>query len=92
MVMNNDCFEIKVKRIHRLENNKFVKAFVDIAVNDALLIKSLRILNRKTGLAVAMPQELAKDKKWYDRVQCLTDDAHEKISQEVLTVYEQMSV
>ncbi len=85
--MTNEFFEIKVKRIHRLENNKFVRAFVDIAINDALLIKSLRILNRKEGLSVAMPQEQAKDKKWYDRVQCLSDDVKEHITQEVLSAY-----
>ena len=86
-MMKNDSFEITIKRIHRLENNKFVRAFVDIALNDALLIKSLRVLNRKDGLSVAMPQEQAKDKKWYDRVQCLNDEIKEQITQEVLSAY-----
>ena len=80
-------FEIKVKRIHRLENNKFIRAFVDISVNDAILIKSLRVLNRKEGLMVAMPQEQSKDKKWYDRVQCLNDTVREQIEEEVLAVF-----
>ena len=86
-MMNNCSFDIKVKRIYRLENNKFVRAFVDIAINEAILIKSLRVLERKSGLAVAMPQEQAKDKKWYDRVKCLNDEVKEQIAQEVLNAY-----
>ena len=84
----NSNVEITVKRIHRLENNKFVRAFVDIAINEAVLIKSLKVVHRKNGgLSVAMPQEQAKDKKWYDRVLCLNEYVRDQITQEVLAAY-----
>ena len=80
--------DIKVQRIHRLANNAYVKAFADIIINDALLIKSIKIVNGKQGLFVAMPQEQAKDKKWYDRIRCLNEDIKELISMQVLAAYE----
>ena len=86
--MENLGLNIEVKRVHRLKTGKSLKAFADIVVNDAILIKGLRVVEGKNGLFVAMPSEQsAKDNKWYDNVRCLDDDIRDRISQEVLTVY-----
>lgn len=79
--------EIKVKRIHRINNSDFLKAFADIVVNDALLIKGLKVLERRDGLMVAMPSEQAKDNKWYDSVRCLDETVKEQIKETVLEAY-----
>ena len=79
--------EIKVKRVHKIENNKFLKAFADIVVNDALLIKGLKVVERHDTLFVSMPAEQAKDKKWYESVRCLSDGVKEEISERVLDAY-----
>ena len=79
--------EIKVKRIHRLETQRALRAFADITVNDSLLIKGIKVIQGKTKLFVSMPQEQSKDKKWYDSVRCLTPEIREQISDEVLTAY-----
>ena len=85
--MSVNGLEIKVKRIFRFESGQFLKAFVDIAINDAIIIKGIKIVERKNVLFVSMPQEQAKDKKWYDTVQCMNSDVKELISQEVLAAY-----
>ena len=79
--------EIKVKRIHKIENSDFLKAFADIIVNDAILIKGLKVFERRSGLTVAMPSELAKDNKWYDSVRCLNDSIKSQINEIVLEAY-----
>ena len=80
--------EIKVNRIHRLTNTNALKAFADIAVNDALLIKGIRVLDGKQGHFIAMPREQsAKDKKWYEVVRCLSFPVKERITEEVLKAY-----
>lgn len=79
--------EIKVKRMHKLPNGRGLKAFVDIVVNDTFLIKSVKVLEGKNGLFVSMPQEKAKDNKWYDSVRCLNPEVSEHLSQEVLAAY-----
>ena len=79
--------EIKVNRVHKIENNKFLKAFADIVVNDALLIKGLKIVERNNALFVSMPAEQAKDKKWYENVRCLSDGVKEQITERVLEAY-----
>lgn len=87
--METNTFELQVQRMYRFESDRPLKAFADIIVNDALLIKGIKVLEGKNGLFVSMPQEQAKDKKWYDSVRCLTKDVREQITEVVLSVYKE---
>ena len=83
--------DIQVQRMYRFETDRPLKAFVDITINDALLVRGLRVMftagREGGGYWVSMPREQAKDQKWYDTVRCLTEDAKEQISQVVLAAY-----
>jgi stage V sporulation protein G len=79
--------ELKIAKIHRLPDGSRLKAFVDVSVNDALLIKGLRVVDGKAGLFVSMPQEQGRDKRWYDLVRCLNEDIQGMISEKVISAY-----
>ena len=85
--MATATIEIKVLKVHRIEGDNRIKAFVDISINDALLIKALRVVKGKNGLFVSMPTEQGKDEKWYERVRCLNKDIREEIANIVLAAY-----
>lgn len=86
--MTLDTLDIKVIKIHRLpKESSRVKAFVDLSINDVLLIKGLRIVHGKNGIFVSMPVEQGKDEKWYERVRCLNQDVRSLIGQKVLEAY-----
>ncbi len=87
--MEMSTFEIQVQRLYRFDTDRPLKAFADIIINDALLIKGIKVLDGKRGLFVSMPQEQSKDKKWYDSVQCLTQDTREQITEAVLAAYKE---
>jgi stage V sporulation protein G len=80
--------EFKIAKIHRLPEGSRLKAFVDVSVNDALLIKGLRVVDGKAGLFVSMPQEQGRDKRWYDLVRCLNEDIQGMISEKVISAYQ----
>lgn len=82
---------ITVERMYRFESDRPLKAFVDININECLLIKGIKVLNGRNGLFVSMPQEQAKDKKWYDCVRCLTQEVREQITECVLAIYNEGS-
>ena len=86
-IMATETIEIKVLKVHRVDGNNRIKAFVDISINDALLIKGLRVVEGKNGLFVSMPVEQGKNEKWYERVRCLNDDIRSLVSQKVLEAY-----
>ncbi len=85
--MPPETMDIKVVKIHRLTKDSRVKAFVDIGINDALLIKGIRVVQGKKGMFVSMPLEQGKNEKWYERVRCLNEDVRSIISQKVLEAY-----
>jgi stage V sporulation protein G len=85
--MTVDTIDIKVIKIHRLTQDSKVKAFVDLGINDVLLIKGVRIVEGKKGLFVSMPVEQGKNERWYERVRCLNQDIRSLIAHKVLEAY-----
>jgi len=79
--------DIQVQRMYRFESDRPLKAFADIIIEDSLLIKGIKVLESSKGLFVSMPQEQAKDKKWYDSVRCLTQELREQITEVILSIY-----
>jgi stage V sporulation protein G len=82
-----ETIDIKVIKIHRLPQDSRIKAFVDLGINDALLIKGVRIVQGKKGLFISMPVEQGKNERWYERVRCLNQDIRSLIAQKVFEAY-----
>ncbi len=86
--MSLDALDFKIIKIHRLpEGNQRIKAFVDLGINDTILIKGLRVVDTDKGLFVSMPQEQGKNSRWYEKVRCLNQEVRSRISQKVLEAY-----
>jgi stage V sporulation protein G len=75
--------------MYKFETDRPLKAFVDIVVNNVLLIKGVRVMDGKKGLFVSMPREQAKDQKWYDTIRCLTQEIRNQITEVVLAAYKE---
>jgi len=86
--MSANTLNLKVERIHKLPDSGTVKAFVDMNVNDLLLIKGLKIIQGQRGLFVSMPQEQGKDKRWYDSIRCLKPEIRDQIQEKVMQAYQ----
>jgi stage V sporulation protein G len=78
---------IQVSRIYRIDGDTKLKAFVDIAIGD-FVIKGFRILKGQKGLFLGMPQEKAKDGKWYNAFYPTTKEARQNLTEIVLTAYQ----
>ncbi len=85
--MSIDALDVKVVKIHRLAQEGRVRAFVDLGLNDLLLIKGVRVIHGKKGLFVSMPLEKGKNERWYERVRLLNEDMRLLISKKVLEAY-----
>ncbi len=83
----SEKLEFKVNRFYRYNGESKIKAFVDLVINDSLLIKGVRIVDGKKGLFVSMPQEKGKDNHWYDVVQPIKKEIRAEISNIVINAY-----
>ncbi len=78
---------ISVKRMTKLDGSGAIKAFCDVAIGEAFLVKSFKVVDGKKGLFVSMPREQGKNGQWYDSVVPLSREAREKLSTIVLEAY-----
>lgn len=82
---------IEVVRIFKVENNRdsAIKAFVDIQVCNAVLIKGIRVLGKKDGsLLAVMPTQQGNDGKYYQTVKLLAPEANDELQRVVLAAYQ----
>jgi len=49
----NEELRFKVTRMHRIEGEGNLKAFVDVALNESLLLKGLRVVEGRKGLCIS---------------------------------------
>ena len=78
----------KVEKMYRLPDAGSLKAFVDVSINDALVIRGVRIVEGKKGCFISMPSEQGKDSKWYDQVVCKSAAIFDELSSVVLGEYQ----
>jgi len=79
---------IEIARLHKIENGTSLKAYVDVIVNEALLVKGISVVKNKNGeLFVAMPKEQGKDGKWYQTVRFLDKEQKQVLTDTVLEAY-----
>lgn len=84
----SDDVSLKVVRLHRFDGDSKTKAFADIAIGD-FVVKGLRVVQGQKGLFLAMPQDKAKDGKWYNAFYALTKEARQNLADAVLTAYQE---
>jgi stage V sporulation protein G len=77
----------QVEKMYRLPDAGNLKAFADVSVNDAIVIKGVRVLSGKKGIFVSMPKEQGKDSKWYDIVICKTAQVYDDFGTAVMDYY-----
>lgn len=80
--------DLEVVRIYRLDGESKTKAFVDVAIGD-FIVKGLRVVAGQKGLFLALPQQKAKDGKWYNAFYPATKEARQNLSDVVLAAYQE---
>lgn len=80
--------ELSVKRVTRLGGEGTIKAFCDVAIGEAFLIRGVKVVDGKRGLFVSTPREQGKNGLWYDTVVPMTPQAKRRLSEVVLEAYQ----
>lgn len=85
--MANDSLKLEVVRVHKLDGTGSTKAFCDLSILGAFVVKGLRVVEGEKGLFVSMPSEEGKDGKWYNTVIPLNRQVKDEIERLVLEAY-----
>ena len=79
---------VEVSKIRVVKDPTGCLAFVDIIVDNAIVIKGFKILEGERGNWVGMPQKLGKDGKYYDQAFAVDREVRERIVEVILDAYE----
>ncbi len=71
-----------------LANEERLKAYATITIEDAFIVRDLKIINGNTGLFVAMPAKKRKDGTFKDIAHPLNQETRDRIETQVLAAYE----
>ncbi len=76
----------QINRIHRLEGESKVKAFVDVSFA-GIIVKGLKVVQGAKGLFLGMPGRQDKEGRWHNTVCPETPEAYRELSDIVLAAY-----
>lgn len=79
---------IEISRIHKIDGDSKLKAFVDISFA-GLVIKGWRIVEGKNGLFLGMPCQQGKDGRWYNVVYSTDKAIRQELTDLVLAAYKE---
>lgn len=79
---------IEVSRIHKIDGESKIKAFVDISLG-GVVVRGLRVVDGSNGLFVGMPCHQGKDGKWYDTVYLTTKEIKQELNDLILAAYKE---
>ncbi len=69
-------------------NEERLKAYVSITINDAFVIRDLKVIKGNGGLFVAMPSKKRKDGQFRDIAHPLNQETRDAIEKAVFDAYE----
>lgn len=68
--------------------NSKTKAFIELCLDDILVIKGMTLIEGKNGLFLSMPSSKGKDGKYYDSVYSLDKDFFKSLQDACIKRYE----
>lgn len=79
---------MKIKaEVRKILTDSNVKAVFTLAFDNVFVVKSVRLIDGKNGLFIAMPSIKGRDGEFRDMCFPITDTFHKKIQKEVETAY-----
>ena len=86
-IMTTATLSIKAIKVHPVKDSN-LKAYVDICIDDAIIIKGLKVMDGKNGLFVILPSvKNKKDERYYETVSCTNTEVKDDLSNTVLAAY-----
>ncbi|MBR3241408.1 MAG: septation protein SpoVG family protein [Parasporobacterium sp.] len=77
-------------RIRKLEDNKTIKAYASVVIDDSIAINRVRVLEGRNGLFVSLPALKGADGQYRDIAHPVTSEGRKQLNQAVLDAYEKV--
>ena len=79
--------EITEVKVRKVNNDDKVRAYVEIKIDDCLVIHGMRIIDGTNGLFVAMPSRKTNDGGHHDMVHPITQELRDQFTKVIIGEY-----
>ena len=78
-------------KVRPFNGNTKTKAFVELTLDDVLVVKGMTLVEGNKGLFLAMPSSKGKDGKYYDSVYPLKKDWRKTLEEKAIKKYKEQT-
>ena len=91
-VVSYENYRIKNYPFDLGSSQSSLHAYVDVVLDDLVLIKGFRVLAGKSGgLFIGVPSKIVKDGKYYDQVELKSEEFQSLLRNRILEAYKEFS-
>lgn len=73
------------------DSNSKTKGFIELTLDDTLVIKGMTLVDGRNGLFLSMPSSKGKDGKYYDSIYSLDKDFFKSLQDACIKKYEDVT-
>ncbi|MFC2603196.1 MAG: septation regulator SpoVG [Treponema sp.] len=79
--------QITELRIHKVENDEKLRAYVTVTLDECLVIHGVKIIEGQNGLFIAMPSKKSSNGSFKDIVHPITTDFRNELQKKIIEEY-----
>ena len=79
--------QITELRIHKVENDEKLRAYVTVTLDECLVIHGVKIIEGQNGLFIAMPSKKSSNGAFKDIVHPITTDFRNELQKKIIEEY-----
>jgi len=79
--------QITELRIHNVENDEKLRAYVTVTLDECLVIHGVKIIEGQNGLFIAMPSKKSSNGSFKDIVHPITTDFRNELQKKIIEEY-----
>ncbi len=80
--------DIEVVDIRKVTGDGKIKAFADVRLDEAYVVKGFKVVNGPTGIFVGMPSRPGKNGQWFETLVPTSETVREALQSKVLEAYD----
>ena len=86
--MNMKTLDMEVVDIRKVVGDGKIKAFDDLKLSEAYVVKGFKVVKGPTGIFVGMPSKPGKNGQWFETLVPATESVREALQNKVLEAYD----
>lgn len=79
---------VEVVDIRKITGDGKLKAFADVKIADAVIIKGFSVMEGSRGVFVSMPRKASRDGKWFNILMPVNESFEQHLKDKVMEAFE----